>query len=112
MLKAAMRLRPLWQLSRPRFPEHPRTCADVARFRPLLHVAGGIEQVKLAHLMNEVCKERKCQFVVNTADNFYTHGCHASSDKTVAPHDYCSQRWAAKLRFWQHAEHAASRGVS
>lgn len=43
-------------------PNHPALGA--ASLLP--HVAGGLEQLKAAELMDQVCKDRRCQFVVNT----------------------------------------------
>ena len=45
-----------------------RSCAH-HRLPPI--VAGGLEQLRAATLLNQVCGERKCSMIVNTADNFY-----------------------------------------
>ena len=35
---------------------------------------GGLQQLQAAKLMDAVCGDKNCQFVVNTGDNFYING--------------------------------------
>lgn len=48
------------------------------------NACGGLQQLATAKLMNAVCGRRGCKFVLNTADNFYIHGCYADGSNYPA----------------------------